>query len=208
MSEEEKNVQGQKPKLCWMVVASPILILVGYTALGIFSGGLKHIPLMDTLGVSVFILSVLGALVLSAVGCNRIHKSQGRQSGQLYAVLSAVLAMFIIIWFFIPPKRPSIDQLKWKEGKAITRNITSAIRAYAAEEDPNGELPADNDFDALELKVEYLDGIYFNQSTDKMFSFTVFSLNPLRYTITVENKDLEPSTMTLDQDGTWTEKAE
>ncbi len=86
--------------------------------------------------------------------------------------------------------------------------IAVAIREYAAEVGVDGQLPADNDFRVLGFEEGELDGMYFNQSTDKMFSFSVSSLEPLKYTVISVNEDLEPSVLTIDQDGIWMEKTE
>lgn len=83
--------------------------------------------------------------------------------------------------------------------------VAMVIREYAAEVDVDGELPVDDDFEVLGFEEGELDGAFFNQSTDKMFSYSVSSLNPLEFIVTGVNDDLEPRMMTLDQDGTWTE---
>ena len=82
-------------------------------------------------------------------------------------------------------------------------HIGNAISKYATEQGTDVDLPADNDFNALGLKAEDFDGTFGHE-----FSFTVHSLNPPKYTITVINKKLDPSVMTLDQDGMWAERAE
>ena len=83
------------------------------------------------------------------------------------------------------------------------------LRAYTAEQGADGRLPEDNDFEVLGFAPGDLDGTWFNQSKDKMFSFTVVSLNPLKFTVTAVNENLDPNLIiTLDQDGTWTEKTE
>ncbi len=199
MSEEEKNGQGQKPKFWWMVIASPILIIVGVII------GLYYIS--NNLAIWTFVLWIGGALSLSVIGYYRIHKNQGRLSGKICAVLGMVLALFIFIESLTPPRPPS-DRVKWSEGKAMAEIISFAIKDYTIQKGPDEDLPADNDFEALGFRIEDFNGAYFNQSTDKMFSFKVQSLNPLRYTITIKNKDLKPTVMTLDQDGVWTKKSE
>ena len=76
----------------------------------------------------------------------------------------------------------------------------SAIRAYVAEHE---RVPAD--FESLGFEPGYLSGTYFEE---EMFSFTLNNISPLEFTITCVNTDLDPQVITLDQDGTWTEKNE
>jgi type IV pilus assembly protein PilA len=102
-----------------------------------------------------------------------------------------------------PDLSGSIDAAKWSEAKAMMGTIATAIRAYAAEKGPNGAPPTS--ITELGLTDADLQGTYF-QSSD--FGFSVTSLEPLTFTITCTptgpNAPLNPKTMTLNQDGTWT----
>lgn len=119
-----------------------------------------------------------------------------------YIILPLVgLAVFLLIWRLYPSVRPQ-GEMQWVEGSAFADSIAAAIRGYARRQGPEGKLPKDNDFVALGLTSDDLDGKYFNQSVDGMFSFAVTGLNPLKFTVTVVNPNLNPFRATLDQDGT------
>jgi hypothetical protein len=87
----------------------------------------------------------------------------------------------------------------------MASTIATAIQAYAADPQTNGQLLAPDDFAALGFDPNDLDGHYFNQSKDKMFSFKVTSLEPLKFTVTVTKPALDPPQFTLDQDRKWLE---
>jgi len=137
-------------------------------------------------------------------------KGQKHRIGLMVLIGVAIAILFIIpLWFVLHPPRKEPYYFMGCEGKGFIADIATAIRAYAAEQGADGQLPEDNDFEVFGFPSGYLDGTGFNQSTDKMFSFTVVSLNPLKFTVTAVNKNLDPNIIiTLDQDGTWTEKTE
>lgn len=120
-----------------------------------------------------------------------------------YVMLALVAVAVFAFWVLIPqaPRGTS----PWAEGRAIGGCIASAIVAYAAEHGPDGPLPVDDDFAALGFDPNDLDGHYFNQRKDGMFSFKVTSLEPLKFTVTVTNPALDPPQFTLDQDHKWSE---
>jgi F0F1-type ATP synthase assembly protein I len=210
MSETDNSTQGQKPKICWMAIASPLVVVVGLLVGIVFRFFLEGIPWTKTIAVGVLLLSMGVGLGLGVLAIFRTFKSQrrlGGVTGGLWAVLGVGMAVLLFIEVFLPiPHRR--QEAIWAEGKAILGSISTGIRAYAAEQGADGQLPEDNDFDVLGFIAGDLDGTYFNQSTDKMFSFTVVSLNPLEFTVTAVNKNLKPNIVTLDQDGMWTEKTE
>ncbi len=123
------------------------------------------------------------------------------------ATLGVAIALFLIVlfWGVSRPPRVSHSQVV-SESKSFMAAIFTHIRAYAAEQGADGQLPEDNDFEVLGFAPGDLDGRYYKQSTHKWLSFTVVSLNPLKFTVTAVNENLKPNTVTLDQDGTWTEK--
>ncbi len=145
-----------------------------------------------------------------------MNETENNTKGQkpricLMAILGVSIAVLFIIlfWLISHPPRKEPYYYMGSEGKGFIANISTAIRAYAAEQGADGQLPEDNDFEIFGFPLHYLDGEHFNQSTDKMFSFTVVSLNPLKFTVTAVNKNIEPNIIiTLDQDGMWTEKTE
>ena len=202
MSETETNGKDQKPKLYWMAIASPVVVVVGWCVLiiaGIF-GRVFYAFLASAASLIIGVLLGLGAE-------RDIRQSQGKLKGRVFSISGIGLVIVSLLSLCIPSRGPlPLHGSKWSEGRAIAGTIATAIRAYTGQKEPDGELLADNDFNALGFRAGDLDGTYFNQSTDKMFSFTINSLNPLIFTITVENKGLEPNMVTLDQDGLWTEK--
>ena len=122
-----------------------------------------------------------------------------------YLILPLVaIAVFAFFWVLVP--RGRVHQVSiWAEGKSIGGCIASAIHAYAADPLTNGQLLAPDDFAALGFEPNDLDGYYFNQSKDKMFSFKVTSLEPLKFTVTVTNPALNPAQFMFDQDHKWSE---
>ena len=131
-----------------------------------------------------------------------------KRTSVVYVIILALILIFVIFLRTINKIDSTRPAARWSEGKALMYAIATEIRAYAEKIGINGESPPDNDFGVLGFEKGDLDGTYFNQTTDKMFSYTVSSLNPLKFTITVVNEDLEPRVITLDQDGIWTEKNE
>lgn len=114
--------------------------------------------------------------------------------------LSMLLQLNITYLNIIYP--PPRAMTKWDEGKAIAATIATYIEVYVAE---HSAVPADNDFEALGFIEGDLDGTYFNQS---MLSFSVISLEPLKYTVTVTNLKLDPQRVIFSYDGDrsqWTE---
>jgi len=210
MNETENNAKGRKPGICWMAIASPLVVVVGLLVGIVFRFFLEGIPWTKTIAVGVLLLSMGVGLGLGILAIFRTFKSQrrlGGVTGGLWAVLGVGMAVLFFIEVFVPlPHRR--EYAIWSEGKAIMGTISTGIRAYAAEQGPDGQLPEDNDFVVLGFAPYDLDGTYFNQSTDKMFSYTVVSLYPLKFTVTAVNENLKPNTVTLDQNGAWTEKTE
>ncbi len=132
----------------------------------------------------------------------------------IVAILAAVLA---------PMLTGRVQQAKWSEGKAAAGTIATALRAYWAEHEGNQASVGEDTvlsglsgsaLSAIGLTSADLDGKYFQAAC---YSFdglgtsgTGDEAKPV-YTITVDaskGKSGAPSgTMTLDQDGIWTETA-
>jgi uncharacterized protein YqgC (DUF456 family) len=209
MSGEEKNEQSQKPKWFWLVILSLVLIL--FSVVLFFTTNTespKHL-ILEYGAFYVALTALVVAFVLSLTGYYWIQKTKGSKSGQLCTASCAILAVFVLAGIFLTPQASVCPTSKrWWIGKIMAGSVATAIRYYAEENGPNANPPEDNDFEVLGIKADDLDGRYFNQSKHKMFSFTIHSMNPLKYTITVTNKYLEPNMMTLDQDGVWTETTE
>lgn len=209
MSETKNNLQRQKPKLCWMAVASPVVVVVGWCVF-VIAVRFEHILVLHDYGLLVFIASLVIGILLGLGSERYIHQSQGILKGRVFSI-SGIALVIVSLLCFIPrrciPTQPRFSS-KWGEGQAIAGTIATAIRAYAEKESADVTFPEDNDFDTLGFTTGDMDGTYFNQTTDKMFSFTIHSMNPPRFTITVVNENLEPNMITLNHDGVWTEKDE
>jgi hypothetical protein len=226
MSKAEKNGQGQKPKLCWMAVASSIVVIIGLcTCVVMFA-----LDDVSVLGMCMFLFSIPAGLIFGVIGFYRIYKSQGKKSGRIYATVGILLSILMLEPFLIMRGKTNIASpprtMQGTIGDAIraylvtvecevgAKTIASAIIRYAEEKGLDANLPADSDFEAIGIKPHQLYGFDFGEygetsfTKDSIFSFQVHSMNPLRYTITVVNEDIEPSVMTFDQDRIWTEKAE
>jgi prepilin-type N-terminal cleavage/methylation domain-containing protein len=121
----------------------------------------------------------------------------------LVELMVVVLIVAILAAVAIPILRGRIDAAKWAEGKAMMGTIATAIRAYHAEVGPTGTAPTaivGSGNTELGFLASDLTGTYFDSSD---FSLTVSSMDPLTYTITATNSDLNPGTVTLNQAGTW-----
>ncbi len=121
----------------------------------------------------------------------------------LVELMVVVLIVSILAAVAIPILRGRIDAAKWAEGKAMMGTIATAIRAYHAEVGPSGTAPTaivGSGSTELGFLASDLTGTYFDSSD---FSISVTSMDPITYTITASNSDLNPSSVTLNQAGTW-----
>lgn len=131
---------------------------------------------------------------------------RGRKGFTLIELMVVVLIVGILAAVAIPILRGRIDAAKWSEGKAIMGSIATAIRAYHAEVGPTGAAPINlyiGDPCNVGFTQNDLDGTYFDPG---MFSFTVSNMDPLTFTITCTNSNLNPTGFQLDQAGNFTEQ--
>lgn len=98
MSEVDTKPQGQKSKIYKPAILSPVLVVVGYLILGIFSTWLKHISLLAHLGYCTFILLMPVGLVVGIISDYKIHKSKGMLKGRVLAILGIALAVLAIVY--------------------------------------------------------------------------------------------------------------
>jgi len=198
--------QSQKPKLYWMAILSLLMAIVGVSFFGILRTFLNSSHFLAYLVLWAVNFLLIGGIVFGYISDRQICRSQGELSGRLFSRLGAYLPIIFIVLHVLLPRpflvRTRFQVTKWSEGKAMAGCISTYIKDYASEKGPDRDLPEDNDFKELGFLDGDLDGTYFNQ---KMISFNVQSLDPLKFTITVRNEELDPNTVTLDQDGNWTE---
>ena len=134
---------------------------------------------------------------------------ESRKGFTLVELMVVILIVSILAAVAIPIMRGRIDSAKWTEGKSMAGSIATAIRAYAAERDNNGDYGDDEPTLAqLGFAASDLTGTYFTASEyEWTTAFDVDNDPPLTFTITVDAPTgiTTPSQVTLDEAGTWTE---
>jgi prepilin-type N-terminal cleavage/methylation domain-containing protein len=126
----------------------------------------------------------------------------------LVELMVVILIVAILAAVAIPILRGRIDAAKWSEGKAMMGTIATAIRAYAAEKGPAGDVPTDivgNGETELGFLAADLTGTYF---IDTDFSMSVTNMDPLTFTVTCNaggdtDAPAYPGSWELDQAGVW-----
>ncbi len=186
MSESEINGQGQKPKLYWMAVASPVVIIVGFCTVVVMLVlerliGLVLPALLIALGMCILLSSIPAGLIFGVIGFYRICKSQGKKSGRIHAALGILMALLILGSIYMRAKS-SIegksfpqrtmqgtigDAIRtyqvWDECEVSAKIIASAIKRYAEEKELDANLPAESDFEAIGVKPYQLYGFDFGK---------------------------------------------
>ncbi len=130
-----------------------------------------------------------------------------RKGFTLIELMVVILIVSILAAVAIPIMRGRIDSAKWSEGKAMMGTIGTGIRAYCAETD---SAPTPGLFASWGSELGFiasdLDGTYFDSS---MFTISDLQYDPnqsvsLTFTVSATNSALNPPTVTLDEQGTWT----
>ena len=129
-----------------------------------------------------------------------------RKGFTLIELMVVIFIVGILAAVAIPIMRGRIDAAKWSEGKAAAGSIRTAIRALHAEKGPDWSGYDSVDLTILGFADDDLDGRYFLQD-DYDVDITAWDPSPV-YTITIGPSSAEegpsnPSTMTLDQAGTF-----
>jgi prepilin-type N-terminal cleavage/methylation domain-containing protein len=141
-----------------------------------------------------------------------------RKGFTLIELMVVVFIVGILAAVAIPIMRGRIDAAKWSEGKAAAGSIRTAARAFCAERGPAYTYDAsitlcELGFDLTTCTTHTagnpsdLDGKYFSEDCYSIL-FTAYDM----YTITVDatksttgEEPAVPTTVTLDQDGKFTE---
>jgi prepilin-type N-terminal cleavage/methylation domain-containing protein len=136
-------------------------------------------------------------------------KSEMRKGFTLIELMVVLFIIGILSAIAIPYMRGRTDASKWSEGKAMAGTMRTAIRTLHAELGKGYDYSNITTIAQLGFAPHDLDGKYFKE-TD--FDFAITSGDPLTYTITVTanaatspEAPVSPATMTLDQDGTFSE---
>jgi prepilin-type N-terminal cleavage/methylation domain-containing protein len=127
---------------------------------------------------------------------------KSRKGFTLIELMVVILIVGILAAVAIPLMRGRIDSAKWSEGKAIMGTIGTCIRAHVAEK---GNLySASPTLAELGIGANDLKGTYFAGTN---FSWAITADDPIAFLITATKGATitTPSTVTLDQDGTWVE---
>jgi prepilin-type N-terminal cleavage/methylation domain-containing protein len=137
---------------------------------------------------------------------------KGRKGFTLIELMVVILIVGILAAVAIPIMRGRIDAAKWSEGKAGMGSIATALRAYAAEKGDSPTATYPPSLTELGFQPSDLNGTYFSIGNYSIpsCSFTAGADPELTFTIQCTNAGTgitSPVTVTLDQDGQWTETA-
>jgi prepilin-type N-terminal cleavage/methylation domain-containing protein len=136
---------------------------------------------------------------------------KSRKGFTLIELMVVILIVGILAAVAIPLMRGRIDSAKWSEGKSIMGTIGTAIRAYAAEKGGAGNYGASAPtMTELGFAASDFTGTYFNAGCfDWTTAYDDAGDPPLTFTVTATpdaNSGIQtPSSIDLDQAGTWTE---
>lgn len=131
-----------------------------------------------------------------------------RKGFTLIELMVVILIVAILAAVAIPILRGRIDSAKWSEGRAIMGSVATALRAYAAENDPNDQsLIATYTLSNLGFAGGDCTGTFFGDDDITLIEIT--EVTPFQFTITcVPGTDggpakppTSPATLDLTQTG-------
>ena len=125
---------------------------------------------------------------------------KSRKGFTLIELMVVILIVGILAAVAIPLMRGRIDSAKWTEGKSAMGTIGTSLRAYAAENAAGTTVINDLGITDSDLK-----GTYF-EIADYLITAVAYdsaAVPALTFTIQCVNTDLTPTTVTLDETGTW-----
>ncbi|MHC4546679.1 MAG: hypothetical protein ACYTDW_18960 [Planctomycetota bacterium] len=137
MTETETNRQGQKPRICWMAIAAPIMVVAApiMVIVGIY--------IHTDLGRYMPLCLMLGGLALGIISTYKIHKSKGRLIGGICSILimglTAVLFISYCFSSWVGCSFCSIAPTAWLCGESNLATFGRVLSIYSADYD--GQYP-------------------------------------------------------------------
>ncbi len=130
MEETTENGQGQKPKICKMAIASPLVGILGILGL-LFSWLVPHGSCL--LAIIAYVSPFIG-LGLGIVACSKIHKSNGMLRGYVFSISGIGLGILIFIIIII--LEHAYSRHRWEKFAKIScscrlAELGKAMQAYS-----------------------------------------------------------------------------
>lgn len=153
MDQTDEITQAQKPKICKLAVASPLVVIFGYSAGGALACGFKHIDILSSLGLFLLIVLPVAGLVLGIIADRRIYKSEGMLKGRVFSISGTGLGLIFILISIIPTTPPSRREMAYRV--ACGMNLSGLGRAILVYDCDYDRYPTPNIW--CDLLVKYAD---------------------------------------------------
>jgi prepilin-type processing-associated H-X9-DG protein len=151
MSEIENHIQGKKPKVSKLAVASPLVVVLGLFIGLALAGWLKSNRICAVVGFWIYILSLPVGLVVGIIADHRIYKSKGLLTGRIFSILGTGLALILIVGMLIPPRHPRREYAYQVICRAKLKALGTAMQTYASNH--NNQYPTGDKW--CDLLIEY-----------------------------------------------------